>query len=62
MEKKPSFADLRTFLEGLGFSETALPTYFVFENPGSASLLMFRRYSAGDAVTTANLAPIQSIT
>jgi hypothetical protein len=61
MEKKTSFADLRHFLEGLGFSETAQPTHLVFEHPASGSLLMFRRYRARESVTPANLAAVRKL-
>jgi hypothetical protein len=56
-----SFADLRAFFEGLGFSETAQPTHYVFEHPASGSLLMFRRYRARDFVTPANLAAVRKL-
>ena len=61
MEKKISFADLRHFLGGLGFSETAQPTHLVFEHPASGSLLIFRRYRARESVTPANLAAVRKL-
>ena len=61
MEKKPSFADLRAFLEGLGFSETDRPAHIEFEHHGLGSLLIFRRYRARDSVTPANLAAVRKL-
>jgi hypothetical protein len=61
MEKKVSFADLRAFLEELGFSESAQPTHLVFEHPASGSLLIFRRYRARESVTPANLAAVRKL-
>jgi hypothetical protein len=37
------------------------PTQFVFEHPGSGSLLMFRRYRARDSVTPVNLAAVRKL-
>jgi hypothetical protein len=55
MEQKISFGELRDFLEGLGFTESVKPTHLVFEHAASQTMLIFRRYRRGEAVTPANL-------
>ncbi len=61
MERKISFAELRQFLERLGFTETVHPTHVVFEHLASDSLLVFRRYRARDAVSPANLVTVRKL-